>query len=100
MQREKEIVGPVLRFVVGRRPPLHDLDETSRIEYLARARRTPDFLGERQHRAAVAIGQAQKRLARFMVERQLLSFHTLGASEDLLECRLVERLEQEDGRPR
>ena len=54
----------VLRLVVDRRAPLHDLDQPRRVQRLARARGAPDFLGERQHRAAVAVGHADERLAR------------------------------------
>ena len=61
------------------------------IEDLARPRRAPDFLGQRQRRAAVAVGHADERGARAFVERQRPRPRRLGAREKLLDRLRVER---------
>ena len=67
----------VLRLVVDRRAPLHDFDEPRRVERLVRPRGAPDFLGEGQDGAAVAVRHADERRARFGVERQRLVHHAV-----------------------
>ena len=49
----------VLRLVVDRRAALHDLLQFGGAEFLVLAGGAPDFLGQRERGAAVAIGHAQ-----------------------------------------
>ena len=65
MQRRDQIVMAVGRLVVDRRAALQDLLQLRGVENLVLARGTPDLLGERQRRAAVAIGHAHQHGARF-----------------------------------
>ena len=85
----------VLRLVVDRRAPLHHLLQLRGVEGLARARSTPDLLGERERRAAVAVRHAHQRGARIFVERQRLPLDRLRPLEQLLDRRRIERLEHQ-----
>ena len=51
----------VLRLVVDRRAALHDLLQFGGVEFLVLAGGAPDFLGQRERGAAVAIGHADER---------------------------------------
>ena len=90
----------VLRLVVDRRAALHDLLQFRRVEDLALARRAPDFFGQRERGAAVAVGHADERRARVGVERQRVALDLLGAREQLLDRRGIERLEHQHARAR
>ena len=90
----------VLRLVIDRRAPLHDLLQLRGIEGLARACGAPNFLGERQRRASVTVRHAGERGARFRIERQRLAFDLLGAREQLLDRRRVEGFEHQHARAR
>ncbi len=57
------------------------------------ARGAPDFLGQRQRGAAVAVGHADQRRARLGIERQRLALDLFGARQQLLDRRLIERPE-------
>ena len=95
MQRRDQIVVAVLALVVDRRAPLHDPLQPFRVEHLAGLCRAPDFFGQRQRRAAVAIGHAQEHRPRLLVERQRRAFGLLGARQQLLEALLAERVEDQ-----
>ncbi len=100
MQRRDQVVVALLRLVVDRRAPLHHRDQPGRVERLAVARRAPDFFGQRQRGAAVAVGHLDQRRARRRVERQRLADGRFGPRDQLLDRRRVERLEHQHARPR
>ena len=100
MQRADQIVMTVLRLIVDRRAALHDVLQLGAVEHLALARGAPDFLGQSQGGAAVAVGHALEGDTRLFVERQRLAFDLLGALEQFLDGRGVERTEHQHARPR
>ena len=90
----------VLLLVIDRGAALHHVLQRRGIENLALARGAPDFFGQRQRGAAVAVGHADQRRARLGVERQLLALDVLGTMQELFDRGLVERFEHEDAGPR
>src|SRR5262249_30200242 len=92
VQGADQVVVAVLLLVVDRRAALRHLLQFRRVECLALARRSPHLLGERERRAAVAVGHADQGLARLGIEGKLLAFDPLGAGDELLERIGVERL--------
>ena len=85
----------VLRFVVERGAALHDLLQLRGVEFFVLAGGAPDFFGERERGAAVAVGHADELFARLLIQRQLAAFDLLGARQQLLDRRRVERLEHQ-----
>ena len=82
----------VLRLVVDRRAPLHDLLQFGGVEDFILARRAPNFLGQRERGAAIAVGHAHQRGARFHIERKLAALDVLGAREQLFDRLRIERI--------
>ena len=82
----------LLRLVVDRRAPLHDFGEPGGVEALAFARGAPDFLGERQCGAPVAVGHADQRGASIGVQRQRPALQRFGPRDQLPDRGFVERL--------
>ena len=70
------------------------------VEDLAGLGGAPDFLGQRQRRAAVAVGHAQQHRPRLLVERQRPALGLLGARQQLLEALLAKRMERQHPRAR
>ena len=64
------------------------------------AGRAPDLFGKRERGAAIAVGHADKRGARVLVERQRLAFDRFGAFEELFQRGAVERPEHQHARAR
>ena len=85
VQRADQIVVAVLRLVVDRRAALHDLLQGGDVEDLAGAGGAPNLFGERERGAAVAVGHADQRSARLVIERQLLAFDRFGALQQLFD---------------
>jgi hypothetical protein len=79
---------------------LHDVLQRRGVESLSPARGAPDFFGERERGAAVAVRHTHERSARVGIERQFFAFDRLGARQELLDRRRVERLEHQYTRPR
>ena len=90
----------VLALVVDRRAALHDALQPFGVEHLAGLCRAPDLLGQRQRRAAVAVGHAQEHRPRLLVERQRPAFGLLGTGQQLFEAFLAERVEDQHPRAR
>ncbi len=74
VQGRDQVVVPVAGAVVDGGAALHDVGEPGHVEGLVRTRGAPDLLGERQRRAAVAVGHREQRRARVIVERQSARF--------------------------
>ena len=94
VQRADEIVVAFMGLVVDRRTTLHDVGERRRVEVVIRSRSAPNFLGQGQDGAAVAIGHAQHRVARVGIERQRLAldrFNRVPAGFRAPLCRAHER---------
>ena len=98
VQRRDQVVVAVLRLVVEGRAPLHDVDQPMRVQDLAGPCGAPDLLGQRQHGAAVAVGHADQRGARFRIERQGLAEKALGPPEQSLERFRRQRAEHQHAR--
>ena len=96
VQGRYQIVVAVLALVVDRRPALDNALQPVRIEHLAFARRAPDFLGKGQRGAAVAIGHADERDPRLLVERQRSALGFLGAGEQSGDAVGLEPMEHQD----
>ena len=78
MQRADQIVMAVLGLVVDRRTTLHDILQRRGIESLRCPRGAPDFFGESERGAPVAVRHANERSARLAIERQFFSLDRLG----------------------
>ena len=100
MQRRDQIVVAVLALVVDRRAALHDALQGVGVENLAGLCSAPDFLGERQGRAAVAVGHAQQNRPRLLVQRQSHALGFFGAGEQLFQALLAQRMESQHTRAR
>ena len=100
VQCADQIVVAVLRLVVDRRAPLHDLLQLGGVKNFAFAGGTPDFLGKRQRGAAVAVGHADERGACVVVERQLAALDLLGARKQFLDRFRIEGFEHQHTRAR
>ena len=73
----------VLPLVVDRRAALDDALQALRPEHLAGLGGAPDFLGQRQRGAAVAIAHADQHGPRLVVERQHPALGLLRARQEL-----------------
>ena len=89
----------VLFLVVDRRAPLYDLLQGHRIENFILARRTPDFLCQRERGTAVAVGHADQRSARLGVERQCPALDFFGTGEKLFDRSGIKRLKYQHAGP-
>ena len=87
MQRRDQVVVAVGGFVVDRRAALQDVLQLLGVEDLAFARGAPDFFGERQRGAAVAVGHPHQHGARLGIERQLPALDLFGMGEQLFDRR-------------
>ena len=101
VQRADQVVVPVARLVVERRPPLHQLRQRLAADRGRAGRdRAEDLLRHVERRAPVAVGHGDERCARLRVERQRPALHGLGTGQQLLQRRLVEAVEGQHHRAR
>ncbi len=84
-------------LVVERRASLYELDKGLAADRLsAFCNSGEDILGEIDHRAAVAIGHGQQRLARIVVKRQRASSFCFHACQKRFKRSIVEAVEGQD----
>ncbi len=100
VQGRDQVVVAVGGLVVDRGAALQDGLQLLGVEHLVRPRRTPDLFGQRQRRAAVAVRHPHQHRAGFRVERQLPALDLLGAREQPLHRRRIERAEHQHPRAR